>query len=94
MVNIYFTSGYVDMLVHGCGVSRYPWFYDQYLEKCQLLPRTYLGIFEDDNGEKMTKEKWILDLAGEADHFLWEFIEKMTTSKYWQNMETFLIAAK
>ena len=41
-----------NMLVHGCGVSQYPQFYDQHLEKYQLLPRPCLGSFKDDNREK------------------------------------------
>ena len=53
--NVYFTSGDVDMLGYGYGVSQYPQFYDQHLEKYELLPCPYLGSFEDDNGEKMTK---------------------------------------
>ena len=50
--NIYFTSANVAILGHRCGVSQYPQFYDQPLEKCQLLPRPYLGILEGGNGEK------------------------------------------
>ena len=50
--NIYFTSANVAILGHRCSVSQYPQFYDQQLEKCQLLPRPYLGILEGGNGEK------------------------------------------
>ena len=39
----------VFMLGHGCGVSQYPQFYDQKLEKYQLLPRLYLGSFDGGN---------------------------------------------
>ena len=41
----YFSSGDVSMLSHGCGVSHYPEFYDQELDKYQVLPRPYLGSF-------------------------------------------------
>ena len=40
------------MLSDGFGVSHYPQYYDQHLEKYQLLPRPYLGNFEVNNGEK------------------------------------------
>ena len=46
-----FTSADVYMLGYGCGVYQYPQFYDQYLDKYQVLPRPYLGSFEGDNGE-------------------------------------------
>ena len=48
-------------------MSQYPQFNDQHLEMYQLLPRPYLGSFEGDNGEKMTKEKWVLDWTCEAE---------------------------
>ena len=40
------------MLGYGCGVSQYPQFYDQYLDKHQVLLRPYLGKFEGYPGEK------------------------------------------
>ena len=39
-----FTSADASILGNGCGVSQYPQFYDQHLEKYQLLPRPYLGV--------------------------------------------------
>ena len=57
---MYFTSAYVDMFGHGCGVSRYPQFYDQHLEKYQLLPRPYLGSFGGDNGENYKRKMDII----------------------------------
>ena len=35
------------MIGYGCGVSQYPQFYDQYLEKYQVLPRLYFGTSEN-----------------------------------------------
>ena len=40
------------MLVHGCGVSIYPQFYEKHLEKYQVLTCPYAGSFEGSNGEK------------------------------------------
>ena len=39
----------VYMLGYGYVVSQYSKFYDQDLEKYQVLPRQYLGSFEGDN---------------------------------------------
>ena len=66
MTNNSNTSTGVAIIGHGCGVSQYPQFYDQHLEKYQLLPRPYLGSFEGYIGEKTTKANFILDLEGEA----------------------------
>ena len=41
----FLTYAYVSMLGYGYGVSRYLQFYDQYLEKYQVLPDSYLGNF-------------------------------------------------
>ena len=43
--NSIFTTDYVSMLGHVCGLSQYPHFYDQHLEKYQYLPCPYLGSF-------------------------------------------------
>ena len=39
-------SADVSLLGYGCVVSQYLQFYDQDLEKYQVLPRPYLGYFE------------------------------------------------
>ena len=41
---------------------------------------------EGDNREKTTKEKWILNFAGEAEIVVWEGIEKCQ-QKNWQYMK-------
>ena len=66
---MYFTSSHVSMIGHGCSVSHYPELCKQYLEKYQLLPRQYLGIFEGGNGEQLTDKKWMLELTGESEIF-------------------------
>ena len=48
----FFTFYDVAMISDGFGVSRYPQYYDQHLEKYQFLPRPYLGSFEGHNEEK------------------------------------------
>ena len=65
-----FTSDDVSMLGNGCSVSQYTQFYDQHLEKYQLIPHSYLRSFEGHNGEKTTKQKIVLDLSGGAEMFL------------------------
>ena len=54
------------MLGYGCGMSQYPQFYYQDLDKYQVLTRPYWGSFEGYLGKKCTKEKCLLDLAGQS----------------------------
>ena len=44
------------MRSYGCGVSQYLQFYDQDLEKYQVLPRPYWGYLEVYPGEKIITE--------------------------------------
>ena len=69
------------MISYGCGVSCYPQFYVQHLEKYQVLPRLYLRTFEGYPGEKMIKGKWVLYLAGKSETCIWECIGRMTPKK-------------
>ena len=64
----------VSMLGNLCVVSQYPQFHYQHLEKCQLLPCPYLVSFEDSNGGKYIREKWLLDLRGESEKIVWDCI--------------------
>ena len=81
-----YTSADVSMLCYGCGVSQYPQFYHQDLDKYQVLPHPDdLEMFEGDNKENFIKEKWQLDLAGQAETFVWECIGKSKTKKYYNS---------
>ena len=82
------------MTFYGCGVYQYLQCYDKKLEKYQLLPHPYLRSFEVNNGEKVTKEKQVLNLSGEAGKKIWECIETMTKNKYWKTLEKFLRSEK
>ena len=42
----------------------------------------------------MTKEKWILDLAGEDENFIWGCIEKRQQQNIGKKLEKCLIEAK
>ena len=81
--NIYFTSSDVSMLGYGCGVSQYPQFYDQELDRYQVLPHSYRGSFEGFPGENFVKEKWVLYLSDQAGFLVWEIIEINLANKYW-----------
>ena len=48
----FFNSADVSMLVHGCGVSQYPQFYDTIKKKHQMLPRPYVGIYIGEKGHQ------------------------------------------
>ena len=67
--NINHTSADVSMLGYGCVVSMYPQFFVEYLDIYQMLLRTYLGYFDDGPGDKVLKQKWVLDLANRAETF-------------------------
>ena len=43
--NSYLASADFSMLGYVCGVSRYPQFYDQELDRDQVLPCPYKGSF-------------------------------------------------
>ena len=58
--NCYFTSVNVSMLGFGCGVSQYPQFYYQDLDKYQVLPLPYLGSLEGDNWRKLFKKMGVI----------------------------------
>ena len=47
-----------------------------------MLSCPYLGNFEGDNGEKLIKEKWVLDLVGEARKIGWGYIVIFIGNKY------------
>ena len=72
----FFTSDDFSMLDYGCGLSRYPQFYYRYLDKYQVLPRPYLGCFEGYPRENTVEEKWVLDLTGQTEKFVWGFFFK------------------
>ena len=60
--NSYLTSAGVSMFGYGCGVSMYPQFFVEDLDIYQMLPRPYLRSFYGDPGDKVLKQKWVLDL--------------------------------
>ena len=53
--NSSFTSDDVSMIGCGCGVSQYPQFYYQELDRYQVLPHPYRGYFEGLPGENIIK---------------------------------------
>ena len=53
----FFTYDGVSMLGYVCGVSQYSQFYDQELNKYQVLHFPSLGYFRGCTGEKPIKEK-------------------------------------
>ena len=65
--NCYFTSVNVSMLGFGCGVSHYPQFYYQQLDRYQVLSHQYRGYSEGFPGDNFYKEKWVLDLSHQAE---------------------------
>ena len=58
----------------------YPQFFVEDLAIYQILPRSYLRYFDGDPGDKLLKQKWVLELADRAETFVWGFIESRIIS--------------
>ena len=59
----YFKSADFSMLVHGCGVSQYPQFYDTNKNIYQMLPRPYVGSYSGEKGHQSFQQTWIIALS-------------------------------
>ena len=81
----YFNSADVSMLGHGCGVSKFPQFYD--IIKKQILKCPYVGSYEGEKGNLFLKEKWILDLEKSVELFMMVSINDIPTIKYWKTLK-------
>ena len=81
----YFKSADVSMLVHGCGVSQYPQFYDT-KTKYQMLPRPYVGSYSGEKGHQILQQPRIIALAKSIETFIEVSMIEMQTIKYWQNL--------
>ena len=51
------------MLVHGCGISQYPQFYDTIKNIYQMLPRPYVESYSGEKGHQFLQKPWILALT-------------------------------
>ena len=78
--NSYHTSHDVSMLGYGCGVYQCPHFFVEDLNIYQMLPRPYIRSFDSGPGDKLIKQKWVLDLANWYETFVFEFIESRIMS--------------
>ena len=65
-----FKSYGVSMLVHGCGVSQYPHFYDRIKNKYKMLPRPYVGSFIGEKGHHFFQKPWMIALAKSVETFI------------------------
>ena len=74
------------MLVHGCGFSLYPQFYDTNNNKIQMLPLPYVGSYLSEKGRQFFHKPRILALAKSVEKFILFSISDMPTIKYWQNL--------
>ena len=73
--NSYQTSADVSMLGYGCGVSQYPQLFVEDVYIYQMLPLPYLRSFDGGPGDKLIKQKWVLNLANLVETLVWECIE-------------------
>ena len=62
------------MLGYRYGVSMYPQFFVEDLDIYHMLPRPYLGYFDGGTGDKVLKQKWVLDLVNHTETFILERI--------------------
>ena len=77
-----FKSDDVSMLVHSCGVSQYPQFYDTNKNIYQMLPRLYVGRYSGDKGHKILQQPWIIESDKSVEIFIGVSMSEMTTIKY------------
>ena len=82
------------MLVHGCGVSQYPQFYDTIKYIYQILPRPYLGSYLGEKGHQFLHKPWILALSKSVETFIFVSISDIPTMKYWKNLGSTMDKAK
>ena len=66
----FFKSFGVSMLGHGCGVSKYPQFYDRIKVIYQILPRPYVESYSGEKGHYFLQEPWIISLAKSVETFI------------------------
>ena len=72
------------MLVHGCGVSQFPQFYDK--NNIKLLPPPYVGSYLGEKGHKNLQETWIIAFSKSVKKFVMVSISDMPNIKYWHNL--------
>ena len=68
------------MLGYGFGVAQYPQFFVEDLDIYHMLPRPYLRSFDGGTGDKLIKQKWMLDLANLSETFVLECNESKIMS--------------
>ena len=88
-----FKSYGVSMLVHGCGVSQYPQFYDTIKNIYIMLPRPYVGSYSGEKGHQFLQKPWILESRKSFEMFLVS-ISDMPTIKYWKILGSIMDKAK
>ena len=66
-----FKASDVLMLGRGCGVSKYPQFYDRIKKICKMLPRPYKERYPGDKGHQCFKNHGFFHYTNQLKHFLW-----------------------
>ena len=49
--------------------------YSKDLDMYQVLPQLYIGHFDGFLGDKLIKQKWVLNLENQSEKIVWECIE-------------------
>ena len=70
---------------HGCGVSKYPQFYERTKNIYQMLPSPYVGSYSGEKGHNLLQENWIIALEISVETFIMVSISDTPSIKYWQN---------
>ena len=89
-----FKSNGVLMLGHGCGVSKYPQFYDRIKNIYRILPRPHVGSYSGENSHQFLHKPCILALAQSLEIFVMVLISDMPIVHHWKNLGSFLDKAK
>ena len=89
-----FKSADISMLGHGCGVSKYPQFYDKIKKIYQMLPRPYVGRYSGEKGCQFFPTTMYSCIRKPVEIFITVSISDMLTIKYWQSLGIFMETAK
>ena len=59
-----------------------------------MLPRTYQNSFEGENGDKLLKETWLIELTQATEDFIMDSISQAQDVHYCQHQSLDIITAK
>ena len=89
-----FKSAEASILVHGCGDSLYPYFYDKIDRRSKIITHPHRNSFVGTKGDDLLKEIWLIDLYHKAEGFLWQYIYDTREISYWEHQGKYILTKK